>query len=56
VADTDEDTRLREAIKLVRNRLKDLAPVTDPVQCVAEGRIRSAYETLRQAANMVGEE
>ncbi len=47
---------LPRAIALIEVRLEKLANGRDPFVCVAEGRLMSAVEILREAANMLGEE
>lgn len=44
------------AIAALEERIKQLAPSHEDIECVAEGWLRSALMSVRQGANLLGED
>lgn len=46
----------KEIVRLLETRISRLRESIDPIECVAQGRFMSALETVKEAANLLGED
>jgi hypothetical protein len=49
-------THLLDAIQALKERLAELAPSLDSIECKAEGMLETALAAVESAANLLGED